>query len=231
MPAENNRALDRRRSKWWQVRQILAWAVMCITAAVVYAMSTVFGGVAQAICGTLFFLAAAMMIRWPRRVGTAIKTRAGFWRCLRLGTEAAVIVGAIILFDRALCPEVAFNFARGEGIVRAAESGQFVESPPGVLVLDSQFAGAAVGGRIYVTRLPAGRLYFFKTKDCMMRLNKFAGYVYSTAPNPKLIATDHNDSFALEVNFLGSWQPGAPLLLPVSVERTSSDHWLHVLGP
>jgi hypothetical protein len=204
---------------------------MCITAAVVYAMSTVFGGVAQAICGTLFFLAAAMMIRWPRRIGTAIRNRAGFWRCLRLGAEAAVIVAAIVLFDRALCPEVVFNFDRGEGIVRAAESGKLVESPPGVLALGSQFAGSAVGGRIYVTRLPAGRLYFFKTKDCMMRLNKFAGYVYSTAPNPKLEATDRKGIFTLEVNFLGSWQPGSPVLLYVAVERISSDHWLHVLGP
>ena len=74
-----------------------------------------------------------------------------------------------------------FDRDRCEAIVRRIESGELVEQHPGIVDLPASLASATYDGRVYVTHLPSGRLYLFKTQ-IGLRSFDFFGYLYSTVP-------------------------------------------------
>jgi len=71
--------------------------------------------------------------------------------------------------------------------VSEIEGGRLHEQRPGVVNLPPQLASLTCDGKVYITRLPTGRLYLFKTTATPDHPNDFRGYIYPTVPLDQLV--------------------------------------------
>jgi hypothetical protein len=215
-----------------QLPRTFVWLLITVFTAQFFAASTNprFHFTFRLLLGAALFLSISMLVGFPRRIDKSVRTHT-FRACAMAGVEGGVILMVILLFARWLYPEVTFDKGSCEAIARAAESGKLVETSPGLLMLPPDVSDAALHGRVYVTHLPAGRLYLFKTKEVRLWTQYFSGYVYSTIPVADLVTRDYGGASLLELDLRGAWQGRPPVLEGVMVKPTASNHWLRVLGP
>ena len=148
-----------------------------------------------------------------------------------IGINLGAIVAIMLLSVRLMRPRVAFEPSRCERIVKMIESGKLVEQSPGVVTLPPEISNAALGGSVCVTNLANGRLYFFKTRENLVRLQYFSGFAYSTVRVGDLPTLDFGGTAMIKLNLLGPCEQSPMTAMNVVVVRTNSDHWLRVWGP
>jgi hypothetical protein len=183
------------------------------------------------VTGFALFVAIGAVIQIPYQARAAFRARS-LVRGAAVVVECAAILIGLALWARCLLPEEKdFDPTRWAQIAAMAESGQLSEKHPGVIILPPELSDATIDGRVYVTRLPVGRCYLFKTFEAGRCFGDFRGFIYSTLPVSDVVFTNDRGNYVTITAFdtcENELPVSRPLELVFRVEFTTFARWLRI---